>query len=381
MNDEQVPQPKDATQHDPAAATRAQRLRAARLAAGFPSSIKAARAHGWAGGVFGTRESGSTPISDRVGAQYASGLGVSADWLLFGREGTDADRRATAQLGRTPTKSGHDMRPGASDPAADEARHALARIRKSIGLATIADAAAATGWTGQLYGSHENGRRPIDRTAAYLLAFAFRVPFAALDPLSPDLGKWRPEGRGKHSTRDVRDVAAMKRTIFRGPDGRPLSIIPVFETVTDLATWAFKPIADRRDPDEKTVLDTLAFERSYGDISPLFVAIVRVPGEEGADEGKAVNLIVADPTVSVDTGVPLLDLASDDLKEWHVAGLGDARTNGDGAASGKPGRVSLAVLGAEVTHRSAPKALASVVLRSKKPENHGELGALALLDA
>jgi transcriptional regulator with XRE-family HTH domain len=60
---------------------RAERLRDARLHAGFETASAAADAHGWSRNTYSANENGNAPFSYRRAKAYAAAFGVRAEWL------------------------------------------------------------------------------------------------------------------------------------------------------------------------------------------------------------------------------------------------------------------------------------------------------------
>jgi phage repressor protein C with HTH and peptisase S24 domain len=71
----------------------ADRLRQARIAAGYPRPIDAARAFGWPLSTYWSNENGSRGFSDARQLEYATSFRVSIDWLAFGRGEMRGTRR------------------------------------------------------------------------------------------------------------------------------------------------------------------------------------------------------------------------------------------------------------------------------------------------
>lgn len=69
------------------------RLRQARLSAGFSSAAAAARHFGWPGSTYGGHENGQRGIKQPDVAKYAEAFDVTPEWLFSGRR--DAQVRAT----------------------------------------------------------------------------------------------------------------------------------------------------------------------------------------------------------------------------------------------------------------------------------------------
>lgn len=63
-----------------------ERLRAARIAAGFNTARDAAKANGWVEPTYRGHESGPRQVSRTAAIAYAKAFKVSLSWLLTGRE-------------------------------------------------------------------------------------------------------------------------------------------------------------------------------------------------------------------------------------------------------------------------------------------------------
>lgn len=61
-----------------------QRLREARIKAGFKSAADAARRHGWRTPTYSAHENGTRNLSRENAATYAAAFAVDPAWLLFG---------------------------------------------------------------------------------------------------------------------------------------------------------------------------------------------------------------------------------------------------------------------------------------------------------
>lgn len=76
---------------------RAERLRAARQAAGYASAKDAARAFGWNYNSYGGNENGNAPYSFAKALAYGAAFKVSPEWLYAGRDAPDADAGALGE--------------------------------------------------------------------------------------------------------------------------------------------------------------------------------------------------------------------------------------------------------------------------------------------
>ena len=69
-------------------ATMNDRLRDARIAAGFQSASAAAKAHGWGVSTYIAHENGQNDYNPDRAEVYAKAFKTTAEWLLFGKEET-----------------------------------------------------------------------------------------------------------------------------------------------------------------------------------------------------------------------------------------------------------------------------------------------------
>ena len=74
------------------------RLRAARLEAGFETAAAAAEAHGWNRNTYSSNENGNAPFSYRRAKEYAAAFGVQSEWLYEG----SGPMRALVESGTAP---------------------------------------------------------------------------------------------------------------------------------------------------------------------------------------------------------------------------------------------------------------------------------------
>jgi phage repressor protein C with HTH and peptisase S24 domain len=68
----------------PPMSTQGDRLRRARIAAGFQSASDAAARHGWSVNTFKSNENGNAPFSFRKAKEYGHAFGVRPEWLYDG---------------------------------------------------------------------------------------------------------------------------------------------------------------------------------------------------------------------------------------------------------------------------------------------------------
>lgn len=111
---------------------RADRLRQARLAAGFETATDAADRHGWKYPTYAGHENGARGIKPRDIAKYAVAFGVDPSWLEFGD-------KPLRPLSRDPVPSGlsEAAEPYVSEytPPTDSIRLALTRLIETLGPA------------------------------------------------------------------------------------------------------------------------------------------------------------------------------------------------------------------------------------------------------
>jgi transcriptional regulator with XRE-family HTH domain len=71
--------------------TRADRLKQARLGAGFPYASSAARRFNWNRNTYASNENGNAPFSYAAAKEYAVAFGVTAEWLYDGAGAPEPD--------------------------------------------------------------------------------------------------------------------------------------------------------------------------------------------------------------------------------------------------------------------------------------------------
>lgn len=76
------------------------RLREARIQAGFKSARSAAIRHGWTPSTYASHENGQTDVPKDAAADYAKAYGVTAEWILF--DGVRHARKGTRGLPTVP---------------------------------------------------------------------------------------------------------------------------------------------------------------------------------------------------------------------------------------------------------------------------------------
>lgn len=115
-------------------AERHDRLRQARIEAGFKTQAEAVRRHGWNPNSYKSNENGNAPFSFDQGEEYAKAYNVRAEWLysgkgekragggvpIIGRVGADAEGRVIRTLGQAANDSAPMPTGGTSDSVALE---------------------------------------------------------------------------------------------------------------------------------------------------------------------------------------------------------------------------------------------------------------------
>lgn len=157
------------------------RLKAARRWRGFASATKAAEALGWSAGTYRVRESGIGALSETLARLYASGFGVSTEFLRTGLTVTENDVAASAFIGRE-YRTLNRQTPESIVRAAS----ALSAVRASRGFDSMLSAARHFGFTYTTYRTHEAGISAIPARMASVYAFAYGVPTAAFDTAVQD---------------------------------------------------------------------------------------------------------------------------------------------------------------------------------------------------
>lgn len=145
----------------------ANRLHAARRAAGFKSTRDAAIRFGWQPGLYSAHETAQRHFDVETGRVYADAFGVSLAWLMEGRgQGPATDQMREArfklrkQLANAPTRA-----------AAGRLRVA----RRLAGYRSLSNAARAIGVNQSTLSAHENGQDDLSRGAAIYYAKAYGV--------------------------------------------------------------------------------------------------------------------------------------------------------------------------------------------------------------
>jgi DNA-binding XRE family transcriptional regulator len=146
---------------------RANRLHAARKAAGFKSSREAAVRFGWHPGTYKSHETAARYFDAETGRVYADALGVSRSWLMDGRgPGPSLDPVRTARF---------EIRKGAATRPAQGAAGRLRAARRLAGYRSVVDASRKIDVNRSTLSAHENGQNDLSREAALHYGQVFGV--------------------------------------------------------------------------------------------------------------------------------------------------------------------------------------------------------------
>jgi hypothetical protein len=146
----------------------ANRLFAARRAAGFRSARAAAAKFAWNEGVYRSYESATRSVPDDLLPVYARIFGVAEEWLRTGRGRGPAPSATRSEIFRLRVKA---AKARASAGAAPGKRLRLAR--RLAGFKTVTDAATHYKITRTTLNAHETGQNLISEAAARIYALAF----------------------------------------------------------------------------------------------------------------------------------------------------------------------------------------------------------------
>jgi transcriptional regulator with XRE-family HTH domain len=184
---------------------RANRLYAARTAAGFKSSREAAVRFGWPPATYRAHETANMNFDEATARVYANAFGVSAAWLFRGQgrgPPTDEAREARFEIRKA----------SARDPA-DGPAGRLRVARRLSGYRSVTEAAEAVGIGRSTLSAHETGQNEFPRDAAVLYGRAFGV--------EPDwllTGRF-PSGLQASAEAYLKNLLALHRM----PDGQVIS--------------------------------------------------------------------------------------------------------------------------------------------------------------
>lgn len=221
----------------------AERLRRARLAAGFRSASAAATAHGWAPSSVHGHERGERALAPSDLDRYAAAYGADPSWI---RAGTGAapdegpDRTGDGPASRPP------HRPDSEETARIDlfearTRHHFMAIRLGVArrLAAFPTASAACqhfGFNRSTYGVHEYGLKgPLPRVAAETYGAAFGVPASWLLLEGPPAAM--PEAAAARVA-EAEDAATRVRMHVKGDDEFYLRLVEGSGLFDACARWS-----------------------------------------------------------------------------------------------------------------------------------------------
>jgi hypothetical protein len=157
---------------------RANRLFAARRAAGFKSARQAAQKCGWSEATYRAHETATRHLKDGTARQYAKAFGVAAAWLLKG-EGT-GPKVDTARDEKFAVRKYHSLKDARENPLAAAGKR-LRLSRRLAGFRSVTAAAKKFGFGRTTLNAHEQGQNNLSDEAvrAYGAAFGVRSDWLA----------------------------------------------------------------------------------------------------------------------------------------------------------------------------------------------------------
>ena len=163
--------------------TRADRLRQARIDAGFEYAKDAAEALGVSVSTYAAHEkgqdNGGRNFKEEAGKRYARRFGVSFEWLWLGIEpGSKSIPSHNDKLGGLSSEIRVAL--DSAPPSTSDVAFRLQQARALAGYETATDAAKALGWNETTYRAHESGRRGLKNDVAVQYAKTFGVDEAWL---------------------------------------------------------------------------------------------------------------------------------------------------------------------------------------------------------
>lgn len=160
--------------------TRADRLREARIKAGFEYAKEAADALGVSVSTYAAHEKGQDGggrnFKEDAGKKYARRFGVPFEWLWLG---IGDNHPASRAQGFQEASAEYEHDDSTASPYSEEADR-LQAAREAAGYVSATDAARAFGWNETTYRAHESGRRGLKKNVAVRYAKAFRADEAWL---------------------------------------------------------------------------------------------------------------------------------------------------------------------------------------------------------
>jgi transcriptional regulator with XRE-family HTH domain len=213
----------------------AERLKAARKAAGFSSARAAAAIHGWPESTYRSHEAGVRAIPNSDLAKYAAAFNIPADDLRSedipygGSFGEPAfyspvpDIHANLKANR-----GSNAKRKYRSP-----NHQLISARLAAGFKTAAAAADRYGWRRSTYFAHENGQNQVTKDIAELYGYAFGVDPAWILGREDADKPSSTQARHPDEVRQWQEALEHRQRVSResGLDPR-LQFLPEFPTTT-----------------------------------------------------------------------------------------------------------------------------------------------------
>ncbi len=151
-----------------------ERLKLARIKAGYPYPTHASRDFGWSEKTYYNHETGRSGIKLKDVIKYAKAFNIDQKWLLTGKGNLEFLQRAK------PTKSFPRENYKTFNDREEKPYQRLQMARSKSGYVSAADAARAFKWSEQTYSCHERGARGLTLNAAEKYALAFNVSAAWL---------------------------------------------------------------------------------------------------------------------------------------------------------------------------------------------------------
>ena len=150
----------------------ANRLFAARRAAGFKSARQAAQKFGWSEATYRAHETATRYLNDGTARHYAKAFGVAAAWLLKG-EGT-GPKVDPAREEKFAVRKYHSRKDARENPLAAAGKR-LRLSRRLAGFRSVTAAAKKFGFGRTTLNAHEQGQNNISDEAARVYGMAFGV--------------------------------------------------------------------------------------------------------------------------------------------------------------------------------------------------------------
>lgn len=199
---------------------RANRLHAARKAAGFRAAREAAIRFGWPLRTYQAHETASLSFEEATGKAYAGAFGVSAAWLYHGRgKGPPLDQARQARF---------DLRTASALSPEKGLAGRLRAARRLAGYRSVGAAAAAVGTNRTTLSAHEAGQNlpPRETALKYARAFGVQVDWlvSGTDPtgLPPSAEAVLPAILEAHRESEGRFFSAFAQLVRdRPPEFRP----------------------------------------------------------------------------------------------------------------------------------------------------------------